>query len=75
PDTEAELGNLDALLKEILNDVGSLGDAGPSPVRASEEANKIMEEATDTADRKLRERFPPLPASLLKNTDMEQIDY
>jgi len=75
PDTEAELGSLDALLKEILNDVGSLGDIAPSPIVASEEANKIMEEATDTADRKLRERFPPLPASLLKNTDLEQIDY
>lgn len=75
PNTQEELGDLDALLKEILNDVGSLGDIAPSQIGASEEANKIMEEATDTADRKLRERFPPLPASLLKNTDMEQIDY
>jgi division protein CdvB (Snf7/Vps24/ESCRT-III family) len=75
PDTEAELGSLDDLLKDILNDVGSIGDIAPSPIAASEEANKIMEEATDTADRKLRERFPPLPASLLKNTDLEQIDY
>jgi len=75
PDTEAELGSLDALLKEILNDVGSLGDIATSPIVASEEANKIMEEATDTADRKLRERFPPLPDSLVKNTDLEQIDY
>ncbi len=75
PNTEGELGELDALLKDILHDVGRLGDATPSPVRASEEANRIMEEATDTAERNLRERFPPLPASLLKNTDMEQIDY
>ncbi len=75
PNTETELGELDALLKDILHDVGSISDAAPSPVRASEEANRIMEEATDTADRNLRERFPPLPASLLKNTDMEQIDY
>ncbi|MEK0325595.1 MAG: Snf7 family protein [Nitrosopumilus sp.] len=75
PDTEAELGSLDALLKEILNDVGSLGDTATSPIIASEEANKIMEEATDTADRKLRERFPPLPDSLVKNTDLEQLDY
>ncbi len=75
PNTEGELGELDALLKDILHDVGRLGNATQSPVRASEEANRIMEEATDTAERNLRERFPPLPASLLKNTDMEQIDY
>lgn len=75
PNTEAELGNLDALLKDILHDVGRVSDVAQSPVSSSEEANRIMEEATETADRKLRERFPPLPASLLKNTDLEQIDY
>lgn len=75
PHTEAELGELDSLLKDILHDVGSVSEVAPSPVSANEEANKIMEEATSTAERKLRERFPPLPASLLKNTDLEQIDY
>ncbi|MFQ6011796.1 MAG: Snf7 family protein [Nitrososphaerales archaeon] len=75
PNTEAELSDLGSLLKEILHDAGNISGVAPSPAHASEEAKKIMDEASDTAERKLRERFPPLPTSLVNTDRLEEIDY
>jgi len=66
PGAERELGEISALLDEIMIEAGQTTGIMPDFEVASEEAQKILNEAAVVAEQRMKEKFPELPA--LKTT-------
>ncbi|MDG6905713.1 MAG: hypothetical protein JRN20_08015 [Nitrososphaerota archaeon] len=64
PDAQNEIGELSGLLSNILVDAGQLSSTSINFETANEEADKILMEASATAEHAMREKFPDLPDSL-----------
>jgi division protein CdvB (Snf7/Vps24/ESCRT-III family) len=61
PDAERELGELADVLSGLVSDMGELTGYLPT-MEASEEAQKILEEAMTIAEQRMREKLPEIPA-------------
>jgi division protein CdvB (Snf7/Vps24/ESCRT-III family) len=61
PDAERELGELADVLGGLVSDMGELTGYSPT-MEASEEAQKILEEAMTIAEQRMREKLPEIPA-------------
>ncbi|MCL4518256.1 MAG: hypothetical protein M1587_03570 [Thaumarchaeota archaeon] len=64
PDAQNEIGELSGLLSNILVDAGQLSSTSINFETANEEADKILMEASATAEHAMREKFPDIPDSL-----------
>lgn len=63
PEAEREIGEISTLLNGLLVDAGQVGAQPLSFEVASEEAAKILEEASAVAEQKMKERLPEIPES------------
>jgi len=71
PDAERELGELADVLGGLVADVGELTGHSPT-LEASEEAQKILEEAMAIAEQRMREKLPEIPATGALVSDKER---
>jgi len=62
PNAEQELGGIGMLLDEIMIDAGQTTGIGMNFEGASEDAMKILNEASVVAEQTMKEKFPELPA-------------
>ncbi|MEM2325693.1 MAG: Snf7 family protein [Candidatus Bathyarchaeia archaeon] len=62
PAAERELGEITTLLDEIMIEASQAVGMTPDFEAASEEAQKILNEAAIVAETRMKERFPELPA-------------
>lgn len=58
PEVSYELGLVGETLKDIVVEVGGVGDTALKTEATSEEARKILTEASAIAEQKVKERFP-----------------
>ncbi len=61
PEAEHEMGEINGLLSSILVDAGMLGGYTISFEAASEDAEKILSEASAVAEQRMKEKLPELP--------------
>ena len=71
PDAERELGELADVLGGLVADAGELTGHSPT-LEASEEAQKILEEAMAIAEQRMREKLPEIPATGALVSDKER---
>jgi division protein CdvB (Snf7/Vps24/ESCRT-III family) len=71
PDAERELGELLDVLGGLVSDMGELTGYSPT-MEASEEAQKILEEAMTIAEQRMREKLPEIPAAGVPVSDKEK---
>jgi division protein CdvB (Snf7/Vps24/ESCRT-III family) len=71
PDAERELGELADVLGGLVSDIGELTGYSPT-LEASEEAQKILEEAMTVAEQRMREKLPEIPATGAPVSDKEK---
>lgn len=71
PGAEQELNELSSILNGLVAEIGEA--TGQSPVlEATEEAQKILEEAMAVAEQKIREKLPELPTSGISVSDKQR---
>lgn len=63
PEVASELGYVNQMLSNTVLEAGGLSDRDMS-IEATEEAQKIIQEANLVAEQRIREHFPELPAAL-----------
>ena len=64
PEAERELGSIGNLLSGIIMDAGHSTGLNIDFQTASEDAQKILNEAATVAEQKVKEKFPELPAGV-----------
>ena len=64
PEAEREFGTIGNLLSGIIMDAGHSTGLNIDFQEASEDAQKIMNEASTVAEQKVKEKFPQLPADV-----------
>ena len=64
PEAERELGHIGDLLSGIVMDAGQTTGLGINFETASEDAQRVLQEAATVAEQKMKEKFPELPASI-----------
>ena len=64
PEAEREFGNIGNLLSGIIMDAGHSTGLNVDFQEASEDAQKILNEAATVAEQKVKEKFPQLPAGI-----------
>ncbi len=63
PDAQGALGEIGAQLTSIMADVGQITGTSFYQAESSEEANKILAEASAIAEKRMSESLPEVPAS------------
>jgi len=63
PDAQNALGEVGEVLSSMMADVGQLGGFGLSLGETSEDAEKILTEATTVAENRMGKDFPSVPSS------------
>ena len=64
PEAERELGHIGDLLSGIVMDAGQTSGIGISFDTASDDAQKVLQEAAMVAEQKMKDKFPELPAGI-----------
>ena len=64
PEAERELGHIGDLLSGIIMDAGQTTGLGINFETASEDAQRVLQEAATVAEQKMKEKFPELPAGI-----------
>jgi division protein CdvB (Snf7/Vps24/ESCRT-III family) len=72
PEVSYELGLVGDTLNDIVAEAGEATGTLDRPEVTSQEAQKIMNEASAIAEQKMKEKFPELPASALAQADQER---
>ncbi|MCS7120821.1 MAG: Snf7 family protein [Nitrososphaerota archaeon] len=62
PNAEKELENIGLMLNDIMIEAGQTTGISPDIEVASEDARKILAEASMVAEQRMKEKFPELPA-------------
>jgi division protein CdvB (Snf7/Vps24/ESCRT-III family) len=62
PEVDNEMGEISDLLGGILMDAGQVGGLNINFEYANEEASKILEEAANVVESRMKEKFPDLPS-------------
>jgi len=64
PEAEREIGNIGNLLSGIMMDAGHTTGLNIDFQTATDDAQKILNEAATVAEQKVKEKFPELPAGI-----------
>lgn len=62
PNAEKELGEIGTMLNDLVIEAGEITGLSPSLEAASNDAQKILEEAALVAEQRMKEKFPELPS-------------
>jgi division protein CdvB (Snf7/Vps24/ESCRT-III family) len=71
PDAEREIGEISSLLSGILVDAGQIDGGQLSFETNSEEAEKVIEEASAIVEERMRSKFPDVPVDDSENAEAE----
>jgi division protein CdvB (Snf7/Vps24/ESCRT-III family) len=71
PDAEREIGEISSLLSGILVDAGQIDGGQLSFEPNSEEAEKVIEEASAIVEERMRTKFPDIPEDDSQNIEAE----
>jgi division protein CdvB (Snf7/Vps24/ESCRT-III family) len=74
PEADREFGTIGKLLSGIIMDAGHTTGLNIDFQEASEDAQKIMNEAATVAEQKVKEKFPDLPAGVSTFGDAPQTE-
>lgn len=72
PEVSYELGLVGETLNDIVMEAGDASGISSKPEMTSQEAQKILTEASAIAEQRMREKFPELPATSATQTDEER---
>jgi division protein CdvB (Snf7/Vps24/ESCRT-III family) len=64
PDADREISEISGLLSSILIDAGTTGGLSLNFDVANEEAQRVLDEAAEVADQRMRDNFPEIPAAM-----------
>lgn len=73
PQIGYELGEINESLQAVITEAGIAAQTG-FEIEASNEAQKILREATTVAEQRMRERLPEIPVQALPTTLRERIE-
>ncbi|PNV81622.1 MAG: hypothetical protein C0179_01765 [Fervidicoccus sp.] len=62
PEVAFELGEVDEILQSTVTELGEFTGIQMSNIYVSDEAKKVMEEASAIAEQRMKEQFPELPS-------------
>ncbi|MEM3479639.1 MAG: Snf7 family protein [Candidatus Bathyarchaeia archaeon] len=62
PNAEKEIGQIGAMLNDLIIEAGEVTGVTPNFEVASDDAQKILNEAAVIAEQRMREKFPDLPS-------------
>jgi division protein CdvB (Snf7/Vps24/ESCRT-III family) len=71
PEADREIGEISSLLSSVLIDAGTTSGLSLNFEAANEDAQKVMEEAAEVAEERMKESFPEIPAGILAQADDE----
>jgi division protein CdvB (Snf7/Vps24/ESCRT-III family) len=69
PEADKEIGEISGLLSSVLVDAGTTGGISLNFDLANEDAQKVLEEASEVAEQRMKETFPEIPTSILEHQD------
>jgi division protein CdvB (Snf7/Vps24/ESCRT-III family) len=71
PEADKEIGELSGLLSTVLVDAGTTGGISLNFDAANEDAQKVLEEASEVAEQRMKESFPEIPAGIFAQDERE----
>jgi len=71
PEAERELGSIGDILSGIIMDAGQTSGLSIDFETASDDAQKVLQEAATVAEQKMKDKFPELPAGIPSLETME----
>ncbi len=74
PEADKEIGEISGLLSSILIDAGTTGGLSLNFDAANEEALRVMEEASQVADERMKQSFPEIPQTVATQRQQEDLE-
>ena len=71
PDADREIGEISGLLSSVLVDASTTSGISLNFDAANEDAQKVLEEAAEVAEQRMKESFPEIPAGVLVDSSEE----
>lgn len=73
PEADREIGEISGLLSSVLIDAGTTGGISLNFDAANEEAQKVLNEASEVAEERMKENFPDIPLTLPTQREQEDL--
>jgi len=73
PEADREIGEISGLLSSVLIDAGTSSGISLNFDAANEEAQKVLNEASEVAEERMKESFPAIPLTLRTQQDAEEL--
>jgi division protein CdvB (Snf7/Vps24/ESCRT-III family) len=73
PEADREIGEISGLLSSVLIDAGTSSGISLNFDAANEEAQKVLNEASEVAEERMKESFPAIPLTLRTQQDTEEL--
>jgi division protein CdvB (Snf7/Vps24/ESCRT-III family) len=73
PEADREIGEISGLLSSVLIDAGTTSGISLNFDAANEEALKVLNEASEVAEERMKEDFPAIPLNLNATRDSEEL--
>jgi division protein CdvB (Snf7/Vps24/ESCRT-III family) len=74
PEADKEIGEISGLLSSILVDAGTTGGLSLNFDAANEEALRVMEEASQVAEERMKQSFPEIPSAVASQREQENLE-
>jgi division protein CdvB (Snf7/Vps24/ESCRT-III family) len=71
PEADRQIGEISGLLSSVLIDAGTTGGFSLNFDAANEDAQKVLEEASQVAEQRMKDSFPEIPAGALVTDESE----
>jgi len=73
PEADREIGEISGLLSSVLIDAGTTGGISLNFDAANEEAQRVLNEASQVAEERMKESFPDIPLTLPSQQEEEDL--
>jgi len=73
PEADREIGEISGLLSSVLIDAGTTGGISLNFDAANEEAQRVLNEASEVAEERMKASFPDIPLTLPPQQDTEDL--
>ncbi|HUI86233.1 MAG TPA: Snf7 family protein [Nitrososphaerales archaeon] len=73
PEADREIGEISGLLSSVLIDAGTTGGISLNFDAANEEAQRVLNEASEVAEERMKENFPDIPMTLPTQREQEDL--
>jgi len=71
PEADRQIGEISGLLSSVLVDASTTGGISLNFDAANEDAQKVLEEASEIAEQRMKDSFPEIPAGVLAQAEDE----